>query len=247
MTGIPHSLPPAAEAYRGVIAADRWKIGQLSPGDKLRFVPVNITDAVVADSLQRRLIATGAGHGAGPARPMETLSPILMVIPESPGRPRTVYRQQGDRNILVEYGPIVLDIELRIRVHALMTELERLALPGIVDVVHRKQRLDRRVEAPSDVAEGVAGLDRVGHRRSRRGGRRRRGLDGRRGGGRRRRLRRRGDDWRRARRDDRRLRREAGSWRGRCADTRRGGQGACHGHPRQPEHGRTRHTRDHDR
>jgi urea carboxylase len=46
-----------------------------------------------------------------------------------------VYRQQGDRNILVEYGPIVLDIELRIRVHALMCELERLALPGVVDIV----------------------------------------------------------------------------------------------------------------
>src|SRR6185369_16255151 len=36
---------------------------------------------------------------------------------------------------LVEYGPIVLDIELRIRVHALMTELERLSLPGIIDIV----------------------------------------------------------------------------------------------------------------
>ena len=40
-----------------------------------------------------------------------------------------VYRQQGDRNILVEYGPIVLDIELRIRVHALMQALE-LELPA---------------------------------------------------------------------------------------------------------------------
>jgi urea carboxylase len=118
-----------------VIAADRWKIGQLSPGDKLRFAPVNIEDAAVADSLQRRLIAAGTAHGTGPARPIETLSPVLAEIAESPGRPRALYRQQGDRNILVEYGPIVLDIELRIRVHALMTELERLALPGIVDIV----------------------------------------------------------------------------------------------------------------
>ncbi|AMK17053.1 MULTISPECIES: urea carboxylase [Sphingobium] len=118
-----------------VIAADRWKIGQLAPGDKLRFVPVNIGDAAAADSLQRRLIALGAAEDSGPARPMDMLSPILAQIPAGPGRPHTVYRQQGDRNILVEYGPIVLDIELRIRVHALMTELERLALPGVVDVV----------------------------------------------------------------------------------------------------------------
>jgi urea carboxylase len=46
-----------------------------------------------------------------------------------------VYRQQGDRNILVEYGDIVLDIELRIRVHALMRELEQQALPGVIDIV----------------------------------------------------------------------------------------------------------------
>ena len=118
-----------------VIAADRWKIGQLAPGDKLRFAPVDIRDASAADLLQRRLIASGVAHGAGPARPLETLSPILAEFPEGPDRPRTVYRQQGDRNILVEYGPIVLDIELRIRVHALMIEMERLALPGVVDIV----------------------------------------------------------------------------------------------------------------
>jgi len=118
-----------------VIAADRWKVGQLAPGDRLRFVPVDIGDATTADALQRRLIATGIEPGSGPARPIDTLSPILAEIVERPGRPRTLYRQQGDRNILVEYGPIVLDIELRIRVHALMTELERLALPGIVDIV----------------------------------------------------------------------------------------------------------------
>ena len=118
-----------------IIAADRWKIGQLVPGDRIRFEPVNIADATMADALQRKLIATGTMPGSGPARPLDTLSPILAEIAERPRSPRTVYRQQGDRNILVEYGPIVLDIELRIRVHALMTELERLALPGIVDIV----------------------------------------------------------------------------------------------------------------
>ncbi|MDF2639554.1 MAG: uca [Novosphingobium lindaniclasticum] len=118
-----------------VIAADRWKIGQLSPGDKLRFAPVTIADAAAADAAQRALLKTGTAPVPAPARLLETLSPILAQFPEGPGRPRTVYRQQGDRNILVEYGPIVLDIELRIRVHALMTELERFAAPGIVDIV----------------------------------------------------------------------------------------------------------------
>jgi urea carboxylase len=118
-----------------VIAADRWKIGQLAPGDTLRFAPVTIADAATADAMQRRLVADGTLPPPTPEQALKTLSPVLAEIAETPGRPRTVYRQQGDRNILVEYGPIVLDIELRIRVHALMTELERQNLSGIVDIV----------------------------------------------------------------------------------------------------------------
>jgi urea carboxylase len=118
-----------------VIAADRWKLGQLVPGDRLRFAPVTIADAAAADADQQRLLTVGTLPGPVPDRPVAKLSPILAETPETPGRPRTIYRQQGDRNILVEYGQIVLDIELRIRVHALMVELERLALPGVIDIV----------------------------------------------------------------------------------------------------------------
>lgn len=112
-----------------VIAADRWKIGQLSPDDRVRFVPVTIADAQAAD--RAPLIVLPAST---PARDIADLSPILAETPAEGARPRTTYRQQGDRNILVEYGEIVLDIELRIRVHALMQALEALALPGVIDI-----------------------------------------------------------------------------------------------------------------
>ncbi|MBN9145454.1 MULTISPECIES: urea carboxylase [unclassified Novosphingobium] len=118
-----------------VIAADRWKIGQLAAGDTLRFVPVSIEDAAKADAAQQALLSTGTAMANTPARAIEALSPLLAETPAVSGRPRTTYRQQGDRNILVEYGPITLDIELRIRVHALMTELERMNAPGIIDIV----------------------------------------------------------------------------------------------------------------
>lgn len=98
-----------------VIAQDRWKIGQLAPDDRVRFVPVSIADT------------------AAP-RPIAALSPILAELPATATRPRTTYRQQGDRNILVEYGAIVLDIELRIRIHALMQALEAMVLPGVIDI-----------------------------------------------------------------------------------------------------------------
>ncbi|GAA0273533.1 urea carboxylase [Alteraurantiacibacter aestuarii] len=117
-----------------VIAADRWKIGQLAPGNRLRFVPVTYDDAIAADRAPLTQI-TQEPAAAAPERAIAALSPILADTPAQGLRPRTVYRQQGDRNILVEYGPIVLDIELRIRVHALMTVLESKALPGVIDIV----------------------------------------------------------------------------------------------------------------
>jgi urea carboxylase len=112
-----------------VIAADRWKIGQLSPDDRVRFVPVSIADAMAADAAPLTApIAATAPCAIG------DISPILAEIAAKGARPRTVYRQQGDRNILVEYGDIVLDIELRIRVHALMRALEDAAIPGVIDI-----------------------------------------------------------------------------------------------------------------
>lgn len=117
-----------------VIAADQWKIGQLAPGDRLRFVPVSLDDAKAADRAPLQLIANSSDIGKQ-KRDIGNLSPILADTPVQGLRPRTVYRQQGDRNILVEYGPIVLDIELRIRVHALMSLLEEKALAGVIDIV----------------------------------------------------------------------------------------------------------------
>lgn len=150
-----------------VIAADRWKIGQLAPGDRLRFVPVTIEDAQDADAAQKALIHDGMVPAVGPARDVATLSPILHDIAAGQGRPRVVYRQQGDRNILVEYGDIVLDIELRIRVHALMREMEQQALPGVIDIVPGIRSLQlhfdgRAMTQQSALAALIAAEERLG-------------------------------------------------------------------------------------
>ena len=114
-----------------VIAADRWKVGQLSPDDRVRFVPVSIADAMTANALP---LTAPPVPSKSTAQAIADLSPILAELPAQGARPRTTYRQQGDRNILVEYGDIVLDIELRIRVHALMRALEDAAIPGVIDI-----------------------------------------------------------------------------------------------------------------
>jgi urea carboxylase len=115
------------------IAADLWKLGQLAPGDTVRFVPVTDLAAEAALAAQDALVA-GEKPLARPLLPEDLGSPILYQDPARADRPEFRIRRQGDCNLLVEFGPIVLDLELRLRVHALVIELERLALPGIIDV-----------------------------------------------------------------------------------------------------------------
>jgi len=119
-----------------VIAADLWKVGQIAPGDVVRFEAVDDAAARQAATDQDALIATleAPEPAATPAPRASQASPILGEIAASGARPRAVYRRQGDRHLLVEYGPIALDLELRLRVHALMLDLQALDPPGVIDI-----------------------------------------------------------------------------------------------------------------
>ena len=120
------------------IAADLWKIGQLAAGDSVRFEVVAADAAAAALQVQSDWLSGSVPRvddSTASEQGVSELSPVLAELSAQESRPRVVYRQQGDRNILIEYGPIVLDLELRIRVHALMIELERMALPGVIDIV----------------------------------------------------------------------------------------------------------------
>ena len=118
-----------------VIQADLWKVGQLAPGDSISFEIVSDTQAHAAEASMEALFAD-----ASPALPVAAPrgkpqhSPILDSTAARGQRPQVVYRRQGDRHILVEYGPLMLDLTLRIRIHALMLELQRRGLPGVIDI-----------------------------------------------------------------------------------------------------------------
>jgi urea carboxylase len=155
-----------------VIEADLWKIGQLAPGDSLKFDLVSDAEARLAEVAQDELIATLRPPAkAAPARTdISSGDPILREIAADGERPRVVYRRQGDRNLLVEYGQITLDIELRLRVHALMLDLQARALPGVIDItpgirslqVHYDARIlsqSRLLDALGEAEARLAGLD----------------------------------------------------------------------------------------
>jgi urea carboxylase len=59
---------------------------------------------------------------------------ILATLDAGEDRPPVAYLRGGDDNVLVEYGEMVLDLGLRMRVHALARALAAAAPAGIVDV-----------------------------------------------------------------------------------------------------------------
>jgi urea carboxylase len=88
-----------------IVTDEQWKIGQLAAGDRVRFV-----------------------------RRGEPDDGILATTPEDADRPAVTYRRAGDRAVLVEFGPMVLDFDLRLRAHALATAVADARLPGVIDV-----------------------------------------------------------------------------------------------------------------
>jgi urea carboxylase len=147
-----------------IVLADLWKMGQLKAGDRVKFHAVSLEEARAMRAAQERVIEAlrpapgapsplpspreraegerdpargtllsipsprprGEGQGEGPI--------LLSIQGEGPRGEGLVIRQDGDDNVLVEYGPMVLDLGLRFRVHALMQELQRRRLPGVVDL-----------------------------------------------------------------------------------------------------------------
>lgn len=70
----------------------------------------------------------------------------------------------GDKHVLVSYGSMVLDLNLRMRVHALETQLLAKGLPGIVDTVPGVRSLmvqyNPRVMTLQDVVNQLEAVER---------------------------------------------------------------------------------------
>ncbi len=113
-----------------VITADLWKLGQLRAGDKIRFVPVSLDDAVRLEADQKTAIER-LDAIENTVAPAPLSSPIVAQLGADEVGEDIVYRVAGDHFLLVEYGPLELDIRLRFRAHALMQWLEQNPLPGL--------------------------------------------------------------------------------------------------------------------
>ncbi|ASR56390.1 urea carboxylase [Cellulomonas sp. PSBB021] len=120
-----------------VVSGHRWKLGQIRPGDTVRLdaVPTRTAERLRADERLRAAALLPPGVATGP----DGDDGVLAVVPgdanDTVGRPRVRYLRGGDDNVLVEYGPPVLDLGLRVRVHALAEALRARVRGGLVGVV----------------------------------------------------------------------------------------------------------------
>ena len=111
-----------------VVSDEQWKVGQLAPGDTVRFV-----------------------------RRAEPDDGILATSPPTDDGPAVTYRRDGDRAVLVEFGPMTLDFDLRMRAQALADAVRAADLPGVVDIVPGIRALQVRVDGDRLDLDGVLG------------------------------------------------------------------------------------------
>ena len=98
------------------LTSERWKLGQMRPGDTVSFI---------------------AATPPAPVRPREgrgdPRSGILARL-ERDNEPVVTYRANGDDNLLVEYGPMMLDLALRARVQGLADQISGASIDGVVEL-----------------------------------------------------------------------------------------------------------------
>jgi urea carboxylase len=114
-----------------VVTAERWKLGQLRPGDRVRLVSISPDEAVELRA-QRPLHTSGARARLQPWR--DAAGGVLDRWEADADRPEVHWRRSGDECVLVEYGPMMLDLPLRFRVHALQEWLSAADVDGVVEV-----------------------------------------------------------------------------------------------------------------
>jgi len=110
-----------------IIHAELWKIGQLKAGDSVRFRALSLKQAEELSYARDYCLETLTGS-------FPELPPAAIESPILRKTSAVVCRADGDRSLLIEYGSNVLDLNLRVRVHALEQELRRAQIPGILDI-----------------------------------------------------------------------------------------------------------------
>lgn len=129
-----------------VVEAEMWKIGQVKPGDLIKFVPIafeeaialkewqdKVLDSVVDSFVDEKPLATVA-EKLGLTETLATSDPVIYHQVATASSPKVIYRQAGDRYILVEYGENIMDLNLSYRVFKLTEAVFGHNTKGVVEM-----------------------------------------------------------------------------------------------------------------
>ena len=110
-------------------------MGQLRPGDFVRFVPISYEAAVqLCNDIQSSVECLEAMHNKDISSLRSMGACILNSLPGDGHRPPVIYRQAGDSYILVEYGDMELNLAYRVRVHSLSESIYQKSIEGIIEL-----------------------------------------------------------------------------------------------------------------
>lgn len=144
-----------------IATADRWKLGQLRPGDRVRFEPV---DLLSAQRLAQDSGAKGAPQILTAGRSWrDAANEVVLARDEARG---IVLRGAGDGFLLLEFGPPVLELRARLKVEALQRWLEATDDPDVLELTPGVRSLQCRIPLKADRGRLLRliedGLDAVG-------------------------------------------------------------------------------------
>lgn len=136
-----------------IAKAELWKVGQVKPGDRIRFHPIGFEQAQALEQAHNQIVAQ-LKPVAVPMFATPTLTAqhgqsatLLATLPATTTSPAVVYRQAGDSYVLIEYGENVLDLALRLRIWLLMKALNERAHPAILELAPGVRSLQIRYDS----------------------------------------------------------------------------------------------------
>ncbi|MGJ8637776.1 MAG: urea carboxylase [Opitutaceae bacterium] len=139
-----------------IIESERWKMGQLKPGDKIRFRCVTREEAENLRSLHEDSILNLDTDFAVPARLRVPDFNEAILSDKGEGADRLVIRQAGDAYVLAEVGPMALDFKLRFHIHVLYEALMKEGFEAVEDLTPGIRSLQVHFDPGKVSAESVA-------------------------------------------------------------------------------------------
>lgn len=147
-----------------IAEAELWKIGQLKPGNTIQFHRLTFDQALQQElHLDRQIQTLQVGQPLTVMADGTSERAILATLPATETQIAVTYRQASDKYLLIEYGSLVLDLNLRFRVHELMTYLQTHPIPGVLELTPGMRSLqihyDSRVVSQRDLLTALQAIE----------------------------------------------------------------------------------------